>query len=317
MDYIAFLGPTGFGKTALLFALQEQLGDVFEVVSVDSVQVYKGLDIGSAKPTAEEHMRLKHHLIDLIMPHEVFDVHAFCQKAHAAILDIKQRGKIPILSGGTMLYAHSFVHGISAIAKVSEGAKEVAAAYCAMGNQHAWNRLNQWDAQACKRIQVNDTQRIQRAPEVFIETGKPLTYWQQQAPKHKTALKGLHIAALPENREALRNTIVERFHAMLKAGMLDELRLALKKSPVALTSTMPSMRSIGYRQAYAYLKGQIEYKSMIDNAIVASQRYMKRQLTWLRSWSHPATFVSTQDQAQKLLKNTLTKLLVGTRRTRT
>ena len=287
MKYIAFLGPTGVGKTALLLRLRKKLGDVFEVVNMDSVQVYQGLNIGSAKPTENEQSQLKHHMIDLVAPHEHYDVRMYCNDVTECIKRICSAGKVPVLAGGTMLYLHTLVTGICQIPSISEQARLVVQGYMQYGNFEAWSLLSQWDPKVALRIAPNDTQRLMRALEVFVQTGKPLGQWQEQSPVQDFGLKGAHYILMPEDRQLLREKLAKRFKEMMALGLVDELRCLLNKSPVPLTEDHPSMRSIGYRHVFAHLHGVYDESKLIEEACTATCRYMKRQLTWLRHWKHP------------------------------
>ena len=308
MDYLAFMGPTGIGKTDALLRLRQTLGDVFEVVNVDSVQVYQGLDIGSAKPSKEEQALLPHHLLDVVPPCAHYDVARFCKDAEQAILAIKKRGKVPVLAGGTMLYFHSFLHGIADIPSISCEAKAITQAYMQQGVQLAWEYANAWDLEACKKISRNDKQRIQRVLEVFVQTGKPLSQWQAETMPLKSTLKGMYLVCMPEDRASLRSRLAKRFSSMLQHGLVQEVKDVLATSKAPLTLEHASMRSIGYRQVFEHLAGTIPMEQLAEQASVATRRYMKRQLTWLRNWQAEHDKVQSIEQAENWLATRIVRM---------
>jgi tRNA dimethylallyltransferase len=275
----AVLGPTASGKSAL--ALQLAAKHPIEIVSVDSAQVYRGMDIGTAKPTAAERSRLPHHLIDVRDPHERYSTGQFRADAIRVVLDIVDRKKLPLLVGGTMLYYRSLVAGLDPLPAADPA---VRAAIDADAAQRGWPALHaelaQIDPQAAQRIMPNDVQRIQRALEVFRITGKPISAMRGKAvgdlPFQLTAC-----CLMPE-RSALHRRIEKRFDAMLRDGLVDELRSLRMK--YELTADMPSMRAVGYRQAWSFLEGQISEAAMREQAIAATRQLAKRQMTWLRSF---------------------------------
>ena len=258
-------------------ALAERLP--VEIVVMDSAQVYRGMDIGTAKPSAEERARVPHHLVDRVDPDEPYSAGRWRTEAIAVVKEILSRGRIPLIVGGTMLYYRALVHGLDALPHADAA---VRAAIDAQAAERGWPALHadlaRIDSAAAQRIMPNDAQRIQRALEVWRLTGKPLS-----------ALQGLAAPALPFvvkafsieiDRRELHERIARRFDAMLRAGLLEELRAIQKRYPV--TARTPSMRAVGYRQAWEHLEGRTTYDEMRQRAIAATRQLAKRQMTWLR-----------------------------------
>jgi tRNA dimethylallyltransferase len=276
----ALLGPTASGKSAL--ALQLAARHPVEIVSLDSAQVYRGMDIGTAKPDAAERARVPHHLIDLVDPDESYSTGRWRTDAVRAILGILERGKIPLLVGGTMLYYRALVAGIDTLPQADPQVRaELDAEAARLGWPALHAQLEAVDPRSAHRISRNDAQRIQRALEVWRLTGKPLSTLQGTS---KAALpfrlKGF--AMIPREREALHARIAERFDAMLAAGLVDEVRAL--RARYRLSAGMPSMRAVGYRQAWDYLEGRTGEAAMRERAVAATRQLAKRQLTWLRSF---------------------------------
>jgi tRNA dimethylallyltransferase len=277
---LALLGPTASGKSRLALAVAERLPA--EIVSMDSAQVYRGLDIGTAKPTPDERSRVAHHLIDLVAPDENYSTGRWRSDALAAIEGILARNKLPLIVGGTMLYYRALVEGLDPLPPAN---KEVRAAINAEAAQRGWPALHadlaKRDPAAAKRIAPGDVQRIQRALEVWRLTGQPLTALQTgQRPQLPFKLSAF--ALIPEDREALNRRIAARFEAMLAAGLVDEVRRL--REQYRLTSATPSMRAVGYRQVWQCLEGEIPAAELADKAVAATRQLAKRQLTWLRSF---------------------------------
>jgi len=276
----ALLGPTASGKSHLAMALAERFP--VEIVSMDSAQVYRGLDIGTAKPGAQERTRVPHHLIDIVAPDEGYSTGRWRTDALSIINDILGRKKVPLIVGGTMLYYRALVEGLDALPPANT---EVRKAINAEANERGWPALHadlaKIDPAAAGRIPPGDTQRIQRALEVWRLTGQPLTSLQRGArPSLPFELRAF--ALMPSDREALNRAIAERFDAMLAAGLVEEVRQL--RSRYELTAASPSMRAVGYRQVWQALEGEIPTAELRDKAIVATRQLAKRQLTWLRSF---------------------------------
>ena len=276
----ALLGPTASGKSELALGLARRAP--LEIVSMDSAQVYRGLDIGTAKPSAAERAAIPHHLIDIIDPDRSYSTGRWRSDAIRVVGEILTRGKVPLIVGGTMLYYRALVGGLDLLPQADP---EVRAAINAEARSRGWpalhGELERIDPRSARRIPPGDTQRIQRALEVFRITGRPLSALQgQTSATLPFALKAF--ALLPADREALNRRIAERFDAMLAAGLVDEVR-ALRKR-YRLTPGMPSMRAVGYRQVWQLLESDISEAEMREQAVAATRQLAKRQLTWLRSF---------------------------------
>ena len=276
----ALLGPTASGKSSLALELAERVP--IEIVSMDSAQVYRGLDIGTAKPSTAERARVTHHLIDVIDPDRGYSTGTWRADALRAVSDILAKGKIPLIVGGTMLYYRALVGGLDTLPQADP---EVRAALNAEARERGWAALHaelaKVDPTAARRIPIRDAQRIQRALEVWRLTGKPLSSLQGRSSAGLPfALKGF--ALVPPDREALAERIAARFDAMLAAGLVEELRNLRRR--FALTAGMPSMRAVGYRQVWQHLEGELSKAEMRAQAVAATRQLAKRQLTWLRSF---------------------------------
>ena len=281
---IALMGPTASGKSALALEWAERLGG--EILSVDSALVYRGLDIGAAKPTAAEQARVRHHLIDLREPWQPYSAAEFARDARAALDDVLARGKLPILAGGTGLYFRALLHGLSDMPAADPGVRkrlEAEAAERGWAALHA--ELAEVDPEAAARIHATDAQRIQRALEVWRLSGRPISAWQRQAPGERLPVRVLPLVLAPRERATLHRRIEQRFDAMLAQGFLDEVRalralpeLAGHPAPLEL----PAIRAVGYRQAWEHLDGATTAAGFRDRAIFATRQLAKRQLTWLR-----------------------------------
>jgi tRNA dimethylallyltransferase len=273
---LLLLGPTACGKSTLAMQLADQFP--IEIVSVDSAQVYRGMDIGTAKPSAAERARLPHHLIDLRAPDEPYSAADFVRDANAAIRAIRARGKLPLLVGGTMLYAKVLLEGLSALPSADPALRakiEAEARTVGWPAMHA--RLAALDPATAARLKPNDSQRIQRALEICTISNRPMSALLRPT-RGGTDIE--LIALLPSDRVALHRRIEERFDAMLASGFLDEVR-ALKAG--GLRPELPSMRSVGYRQAWSHLDGLSTAAAFRAAAIAATRQLAKRQITWLRS----------------------------------
>lgn len=285
---IALLGPTASGKSAYAIALAQQLGG--EIVSVDSALVYRGLDIGAAKPTRDEQVLAPHHLIDVCAPWQPYSAAQFASDARTAIDGIVARGKLPILAGGTGLYFRALLEGL---AEMPEADPALRATLVAEAADRGWAALHaelvQIDPVAGARIHATDAQRIQRALEVFRLSGRPISVWQREARGRGVArlpLKVLKLVLAPPQRAILHQRIEHRFDAMLKAGFLDEVH-TLRQRPELLAHPqpldLPALRAVGYRQAWDFLEGGCSAHEFRERAIAATRQLAKRQYTWLRS----------------------------------
>ena len=274
------LGPTASGKTAVSLALARAFPA--EIVSVDSAQVYRGLDLGTAKPTAAERGAVPHHLIDIVEPVDAYSAGRFCDDALRVVGEIGARGRVPILAGGTMLYFSALTHGLADLPRADPGLRaelDRRAAEEGLPALHA--ELARVDPESAARIGPTDPQRIQRALEVHRLTGKPLSALQASRASPKLPVDVLRIALEPSERAVLHERIAVRFRAMLQAGLVDELRGL--RARYALQPGMPSMRTVGYRQAWETLEGVQPMDTLEARGIAATRQLAKRQLTWLRS----------------------------------
>jgi tRNA dimethylallyltransferase len=276
---VMLMGPTASGKSALALALAGRFP--VEIVSVDSAQVYRGMDIGTAKPDASTRASVPHHLIDIIDPTDAYSAARFRGDALAAIAAIRGRGRIPLLVGGTMLYFKALTEGLSALPSADPA---IRARLDALAAREGWPalhaRLASVDPATAVRLEPTDAQRIQRALEVFQASGVPLS--RLQGARETAVAPGpmLALALLPPNRAALHAAIARRFEAMLAAGLVEELRGLRRR--FALRPELPAMRCVGYRQAWEFLDGAIDDAGLRDKGIAATRQLAKRQFTWLR-----------------------------------
>lgn len=283
---LCLMGPTACGKTAVAEQLVQHFP--FEIISVDSALVYRGLDIGSGKPDAATLARAPHRLIDIRDPAQPYSASEFRDDAVREMRDIVARGKVPLLVGGTMLYFKVLRDGLS---DMPSATPEVRQRILAQAASEGWpalhRRLQQVDPVAAARIHPNDPQRLQRALEVFEVSGRPLSELHAQGQvTHMDTLpcQLLFLGMLPVDRARLHEQIARRFHAMLAAGLVDEV-VALRARG-DLHPDLPSIRSVGYRQVWEYLDGLSDYDTMVERGIAATRQLAKRQLTWLRGWDN-------------------------------
>jgi tRNA dimethylallyltransferase len=275
----ALLGPTAGGKSAVALAVAKKVP--VEIVSVDSAQVYRGMDIGTAKPTSAERARVAHHLIDLVDPDESYSAGRFREDAIGVIQKILENGRIPLLVGGTMLYYRALTTGLDALPQADPDIRRHIDREAAERGWPALHKeLEKVDAKTARRLAPNDAQRIQRALEVWRLTGKPLSSLQGARPEALPfALKACVL--IPERAE-LHRRIEQRFDAMLEAGLVEEVRALRQKYD--LSPGMPSMRAVGYRQVWEYLEGALDRDTLRSRAVAATRQLAKRQITWLRGW---------------------------------
>ena len=278
VECVCLTGPTACGKTDLALELAERVP--LEIVSMDSALVYRGLDIGTAKPAPAIRSAVPHHLIDILDPTESYSAGRFARDASALVADIRARGRLPLLVGGTLLYLRALRDGLSALPRAD---RAVRAELDAQAAQQGWaalhERLRRVDPSAAARIAPSDRQRIQRALEVHVLTNRPISELQRAGGDRKRP-GVLAIAVVPESRAALAVRIERRFDAMVAAGFLAEVEGLRARGD--LTPDMPAMRAVGYRQLWAHLDGQCTFEAARAKAIVATRQYAKRQLTWLR-----------------------------------
>lgn len=279
---ICLMGPTCTGKTALSLRLAEQFP--VEIISVDSALVYRGMDIGTAKPSAELLEKVPHHLIDILDPAEAYSAADFREQALQLIADIQQRNKLPVLAGGTMLYFKALLEGLADLPSADEALRKKLEQEAA---QKGWAAMHQqlaeYDPVSAERVKPTDAQRIQRALEVYFLTGKPLNYWhEKQRAEQALPFTAIQIALLWRDRSKLHQLIANRFDEMLEQGFIDEVKALKQRSDLHLD--LPAIRAVGYRQAWDYLDGKLSYEEMRERGIIATRQLAKRQFTWLRSW---------------------------------
>jgi len=273
------MGPTASGKTALSVQLAQQLNA--EIISVDSALVFKGMDIGTAKPTLEERAGIPHHLIDILDPSESFSTGAFRRQALALMADITARGKLPLLVGGTMLYFNALFHGLAELPSADEALRaQLDAQAQAIGKEAMHAKLQLVDPVAAARIHPNDPQRVQRALEVYELTGKSMTQLHAQAQAEEIPYQQIKLIIAPRDRAVLHEKIALRFKQMLQQGLVAEVEALYQRGD--LTVQMPSVRAVGYRQVWSYLDGEINAEEMQETGIIATRQLAKRQFTWLR-----------------------------------
>jgi tRNA dimethylallyltransferase len=282
---VLLMGPTASGKTGLALSLAEHLPA--EIVSVDSAQVYRGMDIGTAKPSAEIRARVPHHLIDIEDPREPYSAARFRTDALRAIEGIRARGRMPLLAGGTMLYFRALQRGLSDLPSASPA---VRAKISAEANQLGWpamhRRLQERDPKSAARLHPNDGQRIQRALELIELSGRPASELLTPSGEPALAAPVVKLALAPATRALLHERIAQRFREMVAAGFVDEV--ARLRARGDLSPDLPSMRAVGYRQLWAHLDGKDSLETAVGKGVAATRQLAKRQLTWLRSEPHLA-----------------------------
>ena len=298
---IFLMGPTASGKTALSVQLAQKLNA--EIISVDSALVFKGMDIGTAKPTLEERAGIPHHLIDILDPAESFSTGAFRWQALALMADITARGKLPLLVGGTMLYFNALYHGLAQLPRADDAVRaQLNAQAQAIGKEAMHAKLQLVDPVAAARIHPNDPQRVQRALEVYELTGKSMTQLHAEAQAEEIPYQKIKLIIAPRDRAVLHEKIALRFKKMLQQGLVAEVEALYQRGD--LTVQMPSVRAVGYRQVWSYLEGEINAEEMQETGIIATRQLAKRQFTWLRRETDAHCFYTEeQDVFSAVLKS--------------
>jgi tRNA dimethylallyltransferase len=288
---IFLMGPTASGKTALSVQLAQALNG--EIISVDSAQVFKGMDIGTAKPSLEERGGIPHYLLDILDPSEVFSTGQFRDQALLLMKDIADRGKIPILVGGTMLYFNALNNGLATLPASNQDIREKLDKELALlGKERVHQRLAKIDPESAARIHPNDPQRIQRALEVYEITGRSLTSFFKESQSTDIPFQKIKLIIAPQERKLLHDRIAIRFLQMLERGVVDEVKALYSRGD--LSEKMPSIRVVGYRQIWSYLQGEYDYQTMTEKSIIATRQLAKRQFTWLRKETDSAIFQTGQ-----------------------
>jgi tRNA dimethylallyltransferase len=288
-NMLAIVGPTASGKSNLsiaLFEAAQKKGLTLEIISMDSALVYKGMNIGTAKPTRDELLQIPHHGIDIREPWESYSAATFAQDVKFWAQDIRSRGNYPVIVGGTMLYWRSLMQGLT---DLPPSTQEVRAKIALMATQQGWDavylELVKVDPVTAARLPPGDTQRVSRALEVFAMTGKPMSDFLEKDPyassRDEAQFKHLLVSLEPSNRAWLHDRIERRFQQILDLGLVEEVKTLLNHPMV--TQELPAMRAVGYRQAASYLQDECSYSEFVNAGIAASRQLAKRQLTWLRA----------------------------------
>jgi tRNA dimethylallyltransferase len=306
---IFLMGPTASGKTGAAVHLHSKLP--IEIISVDSALVFKDMNIGTAKPDAATLAKAPHHLIDVILPTEAYSAANFRNDALCLMADITARGKIPLLVGGTMLYFKALQGGLS---HLPEANPEIRASFEQEAAQSGWPamhaKLAKIDTETAARLQPNDSQRIERALEVYKITGKTMTALHQESSGEALPYRLLKIALVPSDRKVLHERIAQRFDKMLSDGFIDEVRALVTKYPT-LTPESTSMRCVGYRQALEHLSGEYDAAELCDRGIFATRQLAKRQLTWLRAMDDIVEVDCLNPSMHEIVTKEITQFIKG------
>ncbi|WP_294954816.1 tRNA (adenosine(37)-N6)-dimethylallyltransferase MiaA [uncultured Gilliamella sp.] len=293
---ISLMGPTASGKTAFAMALADKYP--IDIISVDSALIYRGMDIGTAKPTQDEQKQYPHKLIDICDPAQSYSAANFRHDAIVEIENSLKNGRIPLLVGGTMLYFKALIEGLSPLpAADSEIRQQIEEKANRLGWQAIHEDLKKVDPVSAKRIHPNDPQRLNRALEVYLITGKSLTELTEQSGE-ALPYDIKQFAIMPQDRTELHQRIEQRFLQMLDQGFEDEVKTLMQRSDLHLN--LPSIRCVGYRQMWEYLTGDVSYDEMVFKGICATRQLAKRQITWLRGWQQPITWLNS-DNSETML----------------
>jgi len=302
------MGPTASGKTALAVQLAQVLNG--EIISVDSALVFKGMDIGTAKPTLSERGGVAHHLIDILDPAESFSTGQFRKLALELMADITERGKLPILVGGTMLYFNALNSGLAVLPEADASIRaKLDEELAQLGKEALHQRLAQVDPQAAARIHPNDPQRVQRALEVYEISGQPLTSFFTETQSQAIPYNRIKLIIAPEDRKILHAVIAKRFQQMRQQGLIEEVEKLFARGD--LTEQLPAIRAVGYRQVWSYLQGEYDLETMAEKAIAATRQLAKRQFTWLRKETDAQHFQTGQADLLKAVLTTVNDRIDG------
>lgn len=281
LPILCLAGPTASGKSATTHTLAQHWP--IEIIVMDSATIYRNMDIGTAKPSAQEQAAIPHHLLDIRDPAERYSAAEFTADAGALIRDIRARGRLPLLCGGTMLYYKALREGLNDLPGADQAIRDQ---LDEQARQEGWPavhaRLAQVDPETAARLAPNDSQRIQRALEIYLSSGRPMSVWlKEQRPAQDDGLRYVTLSLEPSDRLQLHARIAQRYHAMVEQGLVDEVRALYERGDLHIG--LPSMRCVGYRQIWDYLDGQTSLEQAVEQAIAATRQLAKRQLTWLRS----------------------------------
>ena len=294
---ITIMGPTASGKTDLAIFLTEHFP--VDIISVDSAMVYRGLNIGSAKPSDEELAKAPHRLIDVVDPLEIYSAARFRNDALKEMAEITAAGRIPLLVGGTMLYFRALLQGLSDLPAADEAVRErLEQQATEIGWEKMHQRLVEVDPEAGARIHPNDPQRIGRALEVYEVTGKAMSQLQKEQKSEPLPYEVLKLALMPSDRAELHQRIERRFKQMLEQGLIDEVKTLQDRGD--LNEDLPAIRAVGYRQVWDYLLDRIDYTEMEERGVIATRQLAKRQFTWLRSEKDLIAYDSSQISMQQI-----------------
>ncbi|OCG05362.1 tRNA (adenosine(37)-N6)-dimethylallyltransferase MiaA [Gilliamella apis] len=295
---ISLMGPTASGKTAFAMELYDKYP--IDIISVDSALIYRGMDIGSAKPTKQEQQQYPHKLIDICDPAESYSAANFRHDAIEEIEKSLSNGRTPLLVGGTMLYFKALIEGLSPLpAADSDIRQQIEEKANKFGWQAIHEELKKVDPVSAQRIHPNDPQRLNRALEVYLISGKSLTELTQESGE-ALPYDIMQLAIMPEDRAELHQRIEQRFLQMLDQGFEEEVKTLMQRSD--LHTNLPSIRCVGYRQMWEYLNGDTSYDEMVFKGICATRQLAKRQITWLRGWKQPITWLN-QDNKDTVFKH--------------
>ena len=277
---VCLLGPTAVGKTHLAMSLVHQFP--LEIISVDSALIYRGMDIGTAKPTPEELKQAPHHLLNILDPNQSYSAADFVKDATRLCHEIHARGKIPFLVGGTMMYFKALEQGLAAMPSADPSVRQQLQS---RGEKEGWEtlhaELSKIDPKSAARINPNDPQRLQRALEVFLVSGQTMTQWWEQQSAHQE-FQFVNIGLMPSDRAWLHDRIERRWKQMLDQGFENEVRQLIARGDLSADST--SIRTVGYRQMWEYCHNEVDHNTMVQKGLVATRQLAKRQMTWLRHW---------------------------------
>lgn len=289
---VSLMGPTGAGKSACALALAREFP--LEIISVDSAQVYRGLDIGTAKPDPAQQRRVTHHLIDICDPANAYSAARFREDALTAIRQIRARQRIPLLVGGTGLYFRALQQGLTELPAANEALRQnLRQAYARQGEHAMHQRLQQVDPASAARIHPNDPQRVLRALEIFAQTGRSMTELMAVTLPTEAPFLYLNWVLAPRERQVLHMRLAARFQTMLERGLVNEV-MGLRMRP-ELDLDKPAMRAVGYRAVWRYLAGELTFEQMVESSVIATRQLAKRQYTWFRSVTG-ATWWDSEDR---------------------